>query len=129
MSKPIGHHHDISNYICAANDILHEPVRLKISTCKITLTRVHSVVYSYLDECNLIPCCQSGFRPQHSTETTLHDLTNTCNQAMERGEMTGTVFIDLSKAFDSVNHGIILDKLEKSNMSTSVINWFKSYLY
>ena len=48
---------------------------------------------------------------------------------MERGEMTGTVFIDLSKAFDSVNHGIILDKLEKSNMSTSVINWFKSYLY
>ena len=43
--------------------------------------------------------------------------------------MTGTVFIDLSKTFDSVNHGIILDKLEKSNMSTSVINWFKSYLY
>ena len=46
----------------------------------------------------------------------------------ERQEI-GTVFIDLSKAFDSVNHGIILDKLEKSNMSTSVINWFKSYLY
>ena len=43
--------------------------------------------------------------------------------------MTGTVFIDLSKAFDSVNHDIILDKLAKSNMSTSVINWFKSYLY
>ena len=43
--------------------------------------------------------------------------------------MTGTVFIDLSKPFDSVNHEIILDKLDKSNMSTSVINWFKSYLY
>ena len=40
-----------------------------------------------------------------------------------------TPFIDLSKAFDSVNHEIILDKLDKSNMSTSVINWFKSYLY
>ena len=90
---------------------------------------VHSVVYSYLDECNLIPCCQSGFRPLHSTETTLHDLTNTCYQAMERGEMTGTVFIELSKAFDSVNHDVILDKLEKSDMSTSVVNWFKSYLY
>ena len=44
--------------------------------------------------------------------------------------MTGTVFfIELSKAFDSVNHEIILGKLEQSNMSTSVINWFKSYLY
>ena len=43
--------------------------------------------------------------------------------------MTGTVFIDLSKAFDSVNHEIILGELEQSNMSTSVINWFKSYLY
>ena len=43
--------------------------------------------------------------------------------------MTGTVCIDLSKAFDSVNHNIILEKLEKMNMSTSVINWFKSYLY
>ena len=42
--------------------------------------------------------------------------------------MTGTVlFIDISKAFDSVNHEIILGKLEQSNMSTSVINW--SYLY
>ena len=48
---------------------------------------------------------------------------------MERGEIAGTVFIDLSKVFDSVNHKIILDKLEKSNMSTSVINWCKSYLY
>ena len=43
--------------------------------------------------------------------------------------MTGTVFIDLSKAFDSVNHEMILGKLEQSNMPTSVINWSKSYLY
>ena len=102
---------------------------LPIIISKILERWVHSVVYSYLDKCDLIPGCQSGFRPLHSTETTLHDLTNTCYQAMEHGEMTGTVFfIDLSKAFDSFNHEIILDKLEKSNMSTSVIDWFKSYL-
>ena len=111
------------------NTTNYRPISILPIISKILERWVHSVVYSYLDECNLIPCCQSGFRSQHSTETTLHDLTNTCYQAMERGEMTGTVFIDLSKAFDSVNHDIILDKLEKSNMSTSVINWFKSYLY
>ena len=42
--------------------------------------------------------------------------------------MTGTVFIDLSKAFDSVNHVVLLDKLERLNMSTSVINCFQPYL-
>ena len=48
---------------------------------------------------------------------------------MERGEMTGSVFIDLSKAFDSVNHNIfLLEKLKKLNMSASVMQWFKSYL-
>ena len=111
------------------NTTNYRPISILPIISKILERWVHSVVYSYLDECNLIPCCQSGFRPLHSTETTLHDLTNTCYQAMERGEMTGTVFIDLSKAFDSVNHEIILGKLEQSNMSTSVINWFKSYLY
>ena len=107
------------------NTTNYRPISILPIISKILERWVHSVVYSYLAECNLIPCCQSGFRPRHSTETTLHDLTNTCYQAMERGEMTGTVFIDLSKAFDSVNHEIILGKLEQSNMSTSVINWFK----
>ena len=111
------------------NTTNYRPISILLIISKILKRWVHSVVYSYLDECNLIPCCQSGFRPQHSTETTLHDLMNTCYQAMESGEMTGTVFIDLSKGFDAVNHEIILDKLGKSNMSTSVINWFKSYFY
>ena len=74
------------------NTTNYRPISILPIISKILERWVHSVVYSYLDECNLIPCCQSGFRPQHSTETTLHDLTNTCYQAMERGEMTGTVF-------------------------------------
>ena len=85
-------------------------------------------VYTYLEENNLIPSCQSGFRPLHSTESTLHDLTNTCFQALEHGEVTGSVFIDLSKAFDCVDHVILLETFKRLNMSTSLINWFKSYL-
>lgn len=89
---------------------------------------MHSEVYTFLEENNLISSCQSGFRPLHSTETTLHDLTNKCFQAIENGEVTGSVFIDLSKAFDCVDHEILVDKLKRLNMSFSVINWFESYL-
>ena len=78
------------------NTTNYRPISILPIISKILERWVHSVVYSYLDECNLIPCCQSGSRPLHSTETTLHDLTNTCYQAMERGEMTGTVFIEIS---------------------------------
>ena len=92
------------------NTTNYRPISILPIISKIMERWVHSVVYS-LDECNLM-------------------ITNTCYQAMERRKMTCTVCIDLSKAFDSVNHDIILDKLEQSNMSTSVIiNWFKSYLY
>ena len=55
-------------------------------------------------------------------------LTNKCFQAMEHGEVTGSVFIDLSKAFDCVDHVILWEKFKRLNMSTSLINWFKSYL-
>ena len=64
----------------------------------------------------------------HSTETTLHDFTNACFKAMENGEVTGSVFIDLSKAFDCVDQELLVDKLKRLNMSPSVINWFESYL-
>ena len=103
------------------NTTNYRPISILPIISKILERWAHSLIYSYLDECNLIPCGQSGFRPLHSTETTLHDLSNTCHQARERGEMT--VYRELSKAFDSVNHEIILDKLEKSNMSILVINW------
>ena len=56
-------------------------------------------------------------------------LTNKCSQAMEHGEVTGSVFIYLSKAFDCVDHVILLGtKIKRLNMSTSLTNWFKSYL-
>ena len=106
----------------------YRPISILPIVSKILERWVHSAVYTYLEENTLIPSCQSGFRPLHSTETTLHDFTNKCFQAMENGEVTGSVFIDLSKAFDCVDHEILVDKLKRLNMSPSVISWFESYL-
>ena len=47
---------------------------------------------------------------------------------MEHGQVTGSVFIYISKAFDCVDHVIPWEKFKRLNMSTSLINWFKSYL-
>ena len=89
----------------------YRPISILPIVSKMLERAVHSELYSYLDEHNMIPSCQSGFRPLHSTDTTLQEFINKCLHAVEHGEITGAVFIDLSKAFDSVDHNILLEKL------------------
>ncbi len=71
---------------------------------------------------------QSGFRPNHSTSSSLLNITEKWLDAIDRGEYIGIVALDLKKAFDTVNHSILLKKLVCYNLSPSVIKWFESYL-
>ncbi|CAB4035751.1 Hypothetical predicted protein [Paramuricea clavata] len=48
---------------------------------------------------------------------------------MDKGAVTGAVFLDLSKAFDTVNYSILFSKLSKAGFTDATITWFKSYLY
>ncbi|CDQ93233.1 unnamed protein product, partial [Oncorhynchus mykiss] len=65
---------------------------------------------------------QFGFRAKHSTETA------NCLSKMDKGGAVGAVFLDLRKAFDTVNHEILITKLSKFNFSPDALRWMKSYL-
>jgi len=95
---------------------------------KILERAVHCMVYSYLQEHSLLSPLQSGFRPLPSTCTCLTHLTNTLLENIDKGLLTGLIFLDLSKAFDTLDHSIMLDTLTSLGMNHSTVQWFRSYL-
>ena len=78
---------------------------------------------------NLFNAFQSGFRPQHSTETVLIKLLNDIHLKNDASKTSVLVLLDLSAAFDTVDHYILHDRLEKwVGLNGTVLHWFKSYL-
>ena len=71
---------------------------------------------------------QSGFRSRHSCETALHNIIDKWLCKIDAGKLTGVLFIDLSKAFDTVNHDVLLKKLLSFGICQNTFNWFSSYL-
>lgn len=83
---------------------------------------------NYIECNNLLHKHQFGFRAQHSTETAICYFLEKARQSLDQGHVMGAVFIDLRKAFDTVNHTIFLSKLSAFNFSKCSIEWFTSYL-
>ena len=71
---------------------------------------------------------QSGFRPKHSTETAVLNALNRWFLNIDQGKYNLVVFLDLRKAFDTVNHEILLKKLEHYGVHGNELKWFTSYL-
>ena len=72
---------------------------------------IYEQLYSYLNENNLLFSVQSGFRSHHSVLTSLLHCTNNWYLNLDKGQYTSVTFIDLKKAFDTVDHKILLQKL------------------
>ena len=95
---------------------------------KILERAVHTMVYAYFQENNLLSNHQSGYRPLHSTSTCLIDVTNRLLQNIDRGRLTGMIFLDLTKAFDTIDHDVMLNKLLDLGFSDTALVWFRAYL-
>ena len=97
---------------------------------KVFEKEVFRQVYGYLTENCMLSKFQSGFRPKHSTVTALIQMCDEWLENMYNGNLNGVVFLDIKKAFDSINHGILLNKMKKCfGISSIELKWFKSYLF
>ena len=70
---------------------------------------------------------QSGNKRFHSTETSLIETTDIILEAMDKQKVTAVVLLDMSKAFNSLNHDILLLKLRDIGLSSAALNWFSSH--
>ena len=90
---------------------------------------VHKRLINFLDNNNLLDVYQGGFRPNHSTTDTIVKFTECLYKGMNKGEITLAVYIDLRKAFDTVNHSILLKKLSKLGIKGTNWSWIENYLF
>ena len=96
--------------------------------CKIAEKAVYHQLFKYLDTNNLLSPCQSGFWKNFSTETAVTFFVDNIHRNMDNGLITGAVFIDLKKAFDTIDHHLLLNKLQRYGICDRTLHWFSSYL-
>ena len=89
---------------------------------------MHSQLYQYLVTNNLLTRKQFGFRKGLSTVSALTSFADEVLLNMEQGKLCGAVVLDLTKAFDTVDHGILLRQLSEIGLCENSLQCFRSYI-
>ena len=114
-----GSRSDVNNY---------RPISLLSVFSKIFEKLMHNRLYSFLEQNNVIYNSQFGFQKNKSTQHSLIEIVEKVRNCIENKKYGCGIFIDLKKAFDTVNHDILLRKLEHYGIRGTSLSWFSSYL-
>ena len=115
-----GEPNDVNNY---------RPISILPIFSKIFEKLVYKQIYGYLQINNFLSKNQYGFRKKMSTTDAVIDTTQFIFDSLDKGKTVVSFFLDFSKAFDCVNHAILLRKLEAYGIRGLAKDWFSSYLH
>jgi len=110
---------DVSNY---------RPISVLPAIAKVFDSIVCKHLTLFLESTQFFSPNQHGFRRDHSTQSAAAAFTTPIFKSADLRKYTGAVFVDFKKAFDYVNHDILLCKLSKAKVKGPLLEWFKSYL-
>lgn len=114
-----GEKESVSNY---------RPISLLTSLSKLLEKIVYLRLLEFLNIHNIISNSQFGFRQKHSTSHAFLTFIEKVAKALDKSQHTVGVFLDLSKAFDTIDHNILLHKLHNYGIRGKALEWFRSYL-
>ena len=106
----------------------YRPIFLLSNIDKILERLMYNRLYNFLEKKEIIISLQSGFRQKYSTTHALIHLTDKIRHEIDKGNYACGIFVDFQKAFDTIDHRILLKKLEYSGVRGISNKWFSSYL-
>lgn len=106
----------------------YRPISKLCILAKVLEKLISEQLKDFLDTHGLLSRHQSGFRKQHSTITATMKVVNDIIEALDCRKYCAALFLDLSKAFDTVDHALLTDNLHKIGLSEQAVHWFSNYL-
>lgn len=106
----------------------YRPISLQSSFSRFFEKAMYNRIIDFFTSQKMLHNFQHGFLKQKSTDTAVFNLIEKVLDAFERGSKVCGLFLDLSKAFDSINHDLILDKLYRYGVRGQAYSWLDSYL-